>query len=39
MKKKHFFYAKIGIKSEKLDPKSQYKNSPKYLIPGTEAKK
>ena len=29
--KKYFFYAKTGIKPEKLDPKSQNKNSPKVF--------
>ena len=39
IKKKHFFYAKTGIKPEKLDPKSQNKNSLKVFDTGTETKK
>ena len=31
IQKKYFFYAKTGIKPEKLDPKSQIKNSPKVF--------
>ena len=31
IQKKIFFYAKTGIKPEKLDPKSHNKNSPKVF--------